>query len=140
MKKMNLTTSICLMTLTTLIFSCKKEKADTEKPEIKVNTPANNAGYKAGETIVFNSTFKDNVALSEYNIDIHDAAGHGHGRLMHGWETKISGELSGIMHIIKKEINIPNDADTGTYHMIVNALDKAGNEAEFVEIDFKIIL
>ncbi|CAG0991047.1 MAG: DUF4625 domain-containing protein [Bacteroidetes bacterium] len=132
--------SIFFMTLPILILSCKKEKADTEKPAIKMNSPTEDAEYKAGETIVFNATFTDNIALSEYDIDIHNGAGHGHGRMMGVWAIEISGELSGIMHIIKKEINIPNDADTGTYHMIVNALDKAGNEAEFEEIDFKIIL
>jgi hypothetical protein len=133
--------SIFLITLPVLIFSCKKEKADTEKPKITVNAPVEDAAYKVGETIPFDATFSDNIELSEYAIDIHSAAGHGHGRLMNTneWDEEINGNLTGILQVVKRNIVVPTGADTGSYHFIVTCLDKAGNEADFAEVDFKII-
>ncbi len=133
--------TIFFMVLPILIFSCKKEKADIEKPKIKINLPVEDAEYKSGETIPFNAVLSDNIELSEYSIDIHNAAGHGHGRLMQikEWDEEIKGSLSGILQAVKSDIVVPSGADTGSYHFIVTCLDKAGNEADFVEIDFKVI-
>ena len=47
-------------------------------------------------------------------------------------------DIEGKEYALSLPINIPVDADTGLYHLIIEATDAEGNEAEFIELDLEI--
>lgn len=116
------------------------DSVDTTPPTIELISPEQDATFEAGGQINFEAIFRDNVALSEYEIDIHDNFdGHGHGKIeAEGWVWKESFEISGTKAEESMTIDIPEDAYPGDYHFIVYCLDAAGNQAEFVEVDIEI--
>jgi hypothetical protein len=147
---MRLTKSfIGFMALPMIFFlGCNKEcadcpqplpSADVTKPTISVVKPGNDAQFMSGDTIAFHAWFNDNRELGQYKIDIHSADdGHSHGKPsgeINFFEYSKIVTLSGVQSEQKVFIPIPVTAAAGKYHFIVSALDKAGNEAEFKEVD-----
>lgn len=128
-----------------LVFlnACNKgdgEEKDTTKPVITLSTPKSGDEFVSGGKINISATFSDNKELSQYKIEIHDDF-DGHTHLKTGSPafaySKIVG-ISGTSNTLNLAIDIPQDVATGAYHLIINALDKAGNEAEFAEADITI--
>lgn len=141
MKNTLLITAGIVLSLT----ACKKEEEkDTTKPEIKVTSPIMEQEYKLGDTIRFKGSITDNENLASFKTDIHLGEGHKHksisGNRSGDWEYKKTTPISGTSYTINEEIIIPASADTGEYHFIVNALDEAGNAANFVEVDIDVKL
>jgi hypothetical protein len=134
------TITVFLLLLT--VASCNKN-IDNEKPVI-LNATLNGENVNPvvlnGENAVLKAIFKDNEALGEYKVDIHDAFdGHTHGKTAATpWSTVIINKIEGKEHNLELPINIPTDAAAGPYHLILYCIDKEGNEADFVEIDFML--
>lgn len=124
-----------------LLNACSKgdEDKDTTKPVITLSTPKSGDEFISGEKINVSVSFQDNKELSQYKIEIHDDF-DGHTHLKTGSPafsyTKIVALTSNGSHHFA--IDIPADVAAGPYHFIVNALDKAGNEADFAEAEFTI--
>jgi hypothetical protein len=105
-----------------------------------VATPTQEENFTGGNAIPFKATFSDNIALSEYRIEMHnDFDGHSHEKtstVPFYFDTIVS--ISETQHTGEFPITIPLDVTAGKYHFIVTCIDAAGNEAEFVELDLQI--
>lgn len=134
------TITVLLLLLT--VASCNKN-VDNEKPVI-LNATLNDANVNTvvlnGENAILKATLKDNEALGEYKIDIHDAFdGHAHGKTAATpWSTIIINKIEGKEYQLELPIAVPADAAAGPYHLMLYCIDKEGNEADFVEIDFML--
>jgi hypothetical protein len=145
--------TLLTLSLTVGIFSaCNKEcadcpgqapSADVNKPGISVVSPSMNATYTGGDTISFHAWFTDNRELSQYRVEIHSSSdGHTHGKnseIAPFFEYSTTVNITGVNTEQRLFIPIPTTAAAGSYHFIVSAVDKAGNEANFVEVDLTII-
>lgn len=127
---------ILTVTLILGLISCKK--VDEEKPVISINTPANNQYFEPGNTIDLKGTITDNEALSQAKIDMHIGEGHLHKSTKSLFDYEEIIDIGGKDYALSLPITIPADADTGLYHLIIEATDAEGNEAEFVELDLEI--
>lgn len=145
MKVRNAYLIYCFVLIGLLLNACKPDaeqpKPDTTKPTIKVLSPAGlDTTVAAGQVLKAKIEFKDDRALGSTKIEIHNVFdGHGHGK---GAATPFSFDttlnLTGTMQILDFSLGIPGTAVSGPYHLIINCLDKEGNEADFVEIDLLI--
>lgn len=124
------------------ITSCKKDTPDTEAPSINsVEEPLMNDTLFTGSELHVEANISDNEALSQLKIDVHAAEdGHNHGKVDGSayWETVVILDLSGASTSVHEHIDIPADAASGKYHVILTAVDKAGNQSEIVERDIFI--
>ncbi len=121
------------------LAACKKEKPDITKPKITLHAPTHKQVFKPGETLRVEASFTDNIELSEYIIDIHNAAGHGHGRITgEEWKVLHTGKIAGTMDKINQNFPIPG-MDSATYDVLVQCIDKAGNEADFAFVQIVIV-
>ena len=124
------------------ISSCKKDTPDTQAPKITaVEEPAMNDTLLTGSELHIEASISDNDELSQLKIDVHAAEdGHNHGKVDASayWETVVLVDLSGASTSVHEHIDIPADAASGTYHVILSAVDKAGNQSEIVERDVYI--
>ncbi|MBK6833450.1 MAG: hypothetical protein IPG89_03905 [Bacteroidetes bacterium] len=59
----------------TLFISCKKEKKDTEDPQLTMYSPANGTTFNMFDTIKIQAQFTDNVELSSISISLRDLNG-----------------------------------------------------------------
>ena len=139
------------------IFSCGKD-VDIEGPDLQffdfshplvtasvcgIDDP-NSFRLRGEETFGFTAIFRDNNALSQYKIDIHNNFDcHGHnGALTPGfsapnlsmktetWNVQRIGTLNGTEHIQNFLLEIPKNITAGNYHFSLQVLDKSGNEQE----------
>jgi hypothetical protein len=119
--------------------SCKKDDPDNQKPVIaSINEPADGDTLYTGTEFHITGSVTDNEALSQLKIDIHNADdGHSHERINGAshWETIIVVSLSGKNQSIDEHIDIPAEAAAGKYHIILTAVDAAGNQSDIVERD-----
>jgi hypothetical protein len=124
------------------ISSCKKDTPDSEAPIIAaVEEPLMNDTLFTGNELHIEASISDNEELSQLKIDVHAAEdGHNHGKVDASayWETVVIIDLSGASTSIHEHIDIPTDAASGMYHVILTAVDKAGNQSEIVERDIFI--
>lgn len=146
--KLTLLRSLILSGILAFTAACNKEcedcpkpgpSADVTKPVITVITPVNDAVVTTGQNMTFTAKFTDDRELSQFRLDIHSSNdGHSHGKLS---GAAVPFSLDTIVNLVGVNtessfpIFIPADAAAGLYHVIVTAVDKAGNEAEFVETD-----
>ncbi|KAB1065661.1 DUF4625 domain-containing protein [Salibacter halophilus] len=142
--------SLFMMAISLAFVSCNKDddddnnqNTDTIKPVVTVMSPSGHSEFAPGDTIHFEGEAVDDKALSEMKVDIHWAGdGHGHGgkraSVAEKWDEEFIFELSGREYHVHEHLTIPANADTGMHHLIVTALDKAGNQSEFVEVDFHV--
>ena len=135
------------------LFACGEETIpevqDVAKPEIilQESTPVFGSGtvcdlpedriftVLAGSKLSLKLEFKDDVALSQYKIDVHNNFDcHRHGRFMTGksapWFLVQIKEAAGKSFIVTEELTVPADATAGNYHLLIYATDKVGTEAE----------
>lgn len=122
--------------------ACDEEDdaADTTKPVILLDEPADGDSLLIGDDVHFECDFSDNEALGSYLIEIHNNFdGHSHkvsSNLTREGETeafylKKSYELNNLRntHVHHHDIVIPENATPGAYHLIVYCTDAAGNQA-----------
>ncbi len=132
MKKLGFLT--ILFTAGILVFNaCNKEAdIDTEAPVIAIASPDDDQHFHPGETIHFEATFTDDVALSQFKIDIHHGGEHTHKSAFSEeveWSFEHIGDLSGREQVVKMDIEIPEHAEHGKYHFLVFCTDLTGNES-----------
>lgn len=113
---------------------------DTTPPVVTLTEPHDDESIARGTDLHVEGEITDDRGLAQMKIDIH-YAGDGHG---HGGKTSMEFEYEAVITIsgtkwqFHEDIAIPNEADTGKHHLIIYALDAAGNQAQFVEKDFYV--
>ncbi len=121
----------------TLFFvACEDdEPIDTTAPTITMEEPGAGEMFDAGSTIHFDALFQDDVALGTFSLVIHDNFdGHGHGRTeVSAFGFDESFELTGTSDDVHEDIDVTSDATAGPYHLIVEAIDAAGNSTTFAD-------
>jgi hypothetical protein len=122
--------------------SCTTEDPDMEPPVIAVQSPADHEQFHPGDVITFEATFTDNIALSQFKIDVHYGGDHDHKSVNHDddeieWYFEYIGDLTGTSQQVIMDITIPHNAKHGEYHFLVFCTDEAGNES-LVDLDIEI--
>lgn len=145
MKKLKLFSMFAAATL--LFTACSSDDDNGEEPQIDpplvtLEDPENGAHFHLGDRIHVDGEVHG-TDLSELRIDIHWAGdGHGHGKKAddpdNQWHQEWVIELSGNNEHFHEHIDIPEDIAEGEHHLIVDALDNAGNRSERVEISIYI--
>ena len=126
------TLNIFIAILGLSIISCEKTEPDTTKPVITLESPTSEEVH-IGDTLHLHALFSDDVALGSFQIEIHEGGEHSHGRSEFDWDT--TGTLSGTAGMVHTNIDIPETAEAGEYHLIINCTDSAGNAADILEFD-----
>lgn len=137
------------------IFS-SDDLIDITAPEIEVLEPHERDELAAGEFIAFDATFMDDLELGSYSIDVHDNLdGHGHGRIaqpkddpgLERWIFKKNYTIPEgyIMYAAQHDddILIAENAVAGPYHLIVQAVDQAGNATNYQDgstVEYEILI
>ncbi len=135
--------------LFTALIACEKKNdnnatpQDVAKPEI---TDVHFHGAPGGRATAGATNFRvhftvrDNVALREVKIDIHDNFdGHSHGKIKgaaFSWDTIIL--VSGTQLSSQVPVIIPADILAGPYHVGVFVTDAAGNQGDSKFTDLEI--
>lgn len=103
---------------------------------------------KSSEKLSLRAVFRDDVALSQYKIDIHqnfDCHGHGDGTApgvslpdlpgqTEDWTLIEIGELEGEEVEKIFQWQVPENVTAGNYHFSIQVIDLAGNPAERTDI------
>ena len=134
---------VTLLVINGCIFQ-DSELVDITAPEIEVSYPEAGTHFVAGGFVQFEGTFRDDLELGSYSIDIHDNLdGHGHGRIaspsddpsLIWWSSKNNFTIPEGYIIYNAQhnddIEISANALAGPYHFIVQAVDNAGNATSF---------
>lgn len=136
---------ILLFSALVLMASCSEddEVQDTAAPQIlsaSLNGEDHDLSFAAGDNINFSADLSDNEELGQLKLDIHDVFdGHGHGKMANAtWAHSQVINVSGASATATETLNVPDPVTAGPYHIILRLLDAAGNESEFVEMDFLI--
>lgn len=145
------------LSVTLVLTACSDDDdiiVDTQAPVIEINNPTEGQAISPGSVIHFDADFTDNVELSSYKIDVHNAFdGHSHQtRTMavssgddsqdNPWNyNEVFSIESGQDNFHAHEhISIPTEINgqpvsQGHYHFGVFLTDAAGNESQaFLEI------
>lgn len=69
------TVRLILLLSITFFISCKKEKKDTEDPQLTMYSPTNGTTFNMFDTIKIQAQFTDNVELSSISISLRDLNG-----------------------------------------------------------------
>lgn len=121
---------------TLFLSACSSDSSsdtDNQKPSITIFKPLDGDIIIAGQDMLVDIDFTDNVGLASYKIDIHYAGdGHVHrkkdGQPQQEWTYEYSEYISG--KAVSKELAIPVPFGTsGEYHFGVYAIDTSGNQA-----------
>jgi hypothetical protein len=135
-----------------IILSCEnggKDK-DEEPPVINMDNPqafptSCDTLYR-GETFTFRATFTDNVELGGYSLDIHHNFDHHNPHTGQVGECPIEETEIDNPYVLKRdfeipqglttyqairEIEVPDDVDTGDYHFMVQLTDQTGWEVNY---------
>ena len=95
-----------------------------------------------GEQLKFDVIFKDNEALSQYKIDIHnnfDCHGHGGGSAPSvappnvenqtiDWSIIDIQNISGTSAPVNRTLDVPENVTAGNYHFQIQVVDVSGND------------
>lgn len=97
----------------------------------------------SAQTLQLDLHFTDDVALSQYKIDIHNNFDcHSHGRLLQDgsepWFVSRIEKLEGNAQRIVEKLTVPENVTAGNYHLLIYCLDKVGNEAQPLVYSMKI--
>lgn len=135
------TGALALLFITNL-SSCKKDDPDKTPPTIiAVAEPVADEEFLSGGEIHVEATASDDRDLSQVKIDIHsDDDGHSHGKVHSSsfFEVIKIVSVSGVLASFHEDIPIPSTAKAAKYHVILQAVDKAGNLSPLVERDIYI--
>ena len=154
---------LILILLAVTVVSCSPNiNSDSEAPMIEnleiINLDSvNKVVFPVETNVQFSANFIDNQELGSYKFDIHFAGdGHRHTHIdgkkaatpTSEWNFTKNGEQSGTeqkitfdrkIHFKDKEGAVLDIvANSGPYHCVVYAVDKAGNSASFVQREFII--
>lgn len=136
---------LLLVSTALFLFSCKAE-VDVEAPSLEVlqfdpapgaaticGQPEDNVFFvSSGDTLQYDVQLRDNVALSQAKIDIHQNFDcHGHARATEDWTVLELIDLSGTEERLQGGIAVPADVTAGAYHFQIQVVDAAGNEDPF---------
>ncbi|RRD02815.1 DUF4625 domain-containing protein [Prevotella sp. OH937_COT-195] len=129
---------------------------DMEKPTISNDNdsyPQNCQVFNRGEVVPFRCTFKDNIELGSFNVEIHNNFDHHSHSTSAGdcetdpkktplkpWVYNSSEKIPAGRQLYKViiDIPIPTDIDPGDYHFMVRLTDKTGwQELKAVSIKIK---
>lgn len=144
--------------LIAVISACDNEtEVDTQQPEISFaiegGFPQQCDTAYLGEPLLFKVKFTDNTELKSYKVDIHnnfDHHTHGSDNMPCEYEpdkvpanpffTNEVWDIGGTaeLTVSHQQIVIPDDVDTGDYHLMVYVTDHAGNQS-WKAVDFKIL-
>lgn len=136
--------------------ACGDSDVDVTPPTMEVTeyTPAPRVGeicggeesvvffLKGGDPLIFDVEFKDNQALSQYKIDIHnnfDCHGHGGGSAPSiavpnvdnqttDWTVLDIQDIDGTLAPIRRTLNVPDNVTAGNYHYHIQVVDESGND------------
>jgi hypothetical protein len=90
---------------------------------------------RSGDTLAVDLMISDDVALSQYKIDIHSNFDcHGHKLNTEDWSVVEIGNLSGQEQVISRWFKVPSYVTAGEYHFQIQAIDKAGNDDPLANI------
>lgn len=93
----------------------------------------------AGETFDFFARFEDNIALSQYKIDIHHNFDcHGHRSGLPAWSVLEVEDLVGNIEERQISLSVPSNVGAGDYHFSIQLLDASGNEARSIYYPLKL--
>ncbi len=150
----NVVSLVLLLAVIPVFTACDNddENTDLESPAIELIHPELREMIPAGEPVMVEATFTDNMELATFSIDIHNAFDdHGHGRIyedpdLQEFVYKNNFELPATTMytvILENEIRIVDNAFAGPYHFIVQAIDGQGNATSYqddstVEIEILI--
>jgi ACT domain-containing protein len=144
--------ALLMMGFAMLTVGCSKEcdecpkpaaAADTTRPVIILNSPALMSTFTGGTMMNVNIKVEDDRELSQVKIAIHDNFdGHSHGRLSDAvtpfeFDTIISTSARELT--INFDVMLPSNIAAGAYHFTVEAIDKSGNQANFVEANLTMV-
>ena len=102
-----------------------------------------------GEELSFNVVFNDDVALSQYKVDIHnnfDCHGHGGGSAPSipvpnvdnqtvDWSVLDIQDLSGTSSPVLQSLSVPENVTSGNYHFHIQVIDESGNDSPFANFN-----
>ena len=130
------------MTLSLLFTACKEEEdQDTTAPTIEealIDGEDHDISIMAGNEMDLDVHVTDDVALGELKMDVHDIFdGHSHKSVVK-WSNVETIQLSGKEQHVHEHMDVPQNTTAGPYHVVFRLIDEAGNEGEFVELDFMI--
>lgn len=136
-----------LLAVLVLAAGCKddKEEIDTEHPEIVLTDasafPVQCSTIKRGQTFTFKATFRDNLRLGSYSLDIHHNFDH-HTHSTEVEECVLEAKKTPVEPFLlirnypipegqreyqaTAEIEVPADVDPGDYHFLIRVTDKEG--------------
>lgn len=151
---------IVLVTSAVIFSSCEKTDVDSQKPVIRLISPADEEAIKPGSSVHFEAELSDNVSLASYKVNIHGAFdGHTHSVVTRAetdvlafektWieadfvklgEQPVKGKKNATLH--HHHIQIPENINgkpikEGHYHFTIYCTDEAGNES-FVAHEIEI--
>lgn len=137
-----------LILIIAFALSCEKEDRDTELPEIIMtgaeHFPQNCDTVYIGESFTLRALFTDNYELGSYSIDIHQNFDHhSHSTDMANCQMDpVKPAVNPFLFIeqfdipegqreynANREIDIPEGADSGDYHLMVRLTDRTGWQA-----------
>ena len=115
-----------LIVFTSIAVSCKKDKADTTKPEVSVTAPVSGTVYAVGETIRLTADLSDNKELKSCKVTIaYSGDGSGEGNPWAPSATTIA--LSGTSQSVDQDLfggPIPT-CKSGDYKITIEVSDAA---------------
>mgnify|MGYP000391820999 CR=1 FL=1 len=94
----------------------------------------------SSESLKLEMYMVDDEALSQLKIDIHDNYDcHGHSGKTDEWYLQKIIDLSGNEERITESIPVPENVKAGSYHLGLQLIDAAGNEAEPLTFNLKVL-
>jgi hypothetical protein len=129
--------AICLA-----FYACNPSAVDDTAPEIEITTSSPTPypdsicnGWEpvvfhveGGSQLTFEARITDDVALSQFKIDIHSNYDcHGHKLNTEDWAVLEVGDIQGKEYLLRRTLQVPANVTAGDYHFQIQALDKAGN-------------
>ncbi len=139
-----------------VISACGEKTVDTEAPTLTINSsqPMSQSAMVCGETeqgvfilqggeaLSLDLSFTDNIALSQYKVDIHNNFDcHGHGSVAAPSISPPSGsnttsdwtlldivDIGGTTANISRILEVPENVTAGNYHFELQVVDESGND------------
>jgi len=155
-EKLKATGSLCLILF---LFGCGDSNIDLNPPTIEelsykpvpiedeICSTQDPVVFRlvGGEVLSFDIIFKDNEALSQYKVDIHnnfDCHGHGGGSApsvivpnvdnqTEDWTVLEIQDIEGTSVEVNRSFDVPENVTAGNYHFHIQVIDESGNDSPF---------
>lgn len=129
-----------------MLSACQDEvKIDETDPQIRIITPFDNGEYKANDFFQIQMEITDDIDLKELTLRLHDnSRPHFEGSALSSifdWDTTITMNVKGTKADLTFEVPLPENFSTSSnYHLVAMCMDKSGNQTDWVEVPFKLIV